>query len=112
LGAPRVTVPRPSNSDIEGGLLDRLDPASQLERLSRYLWRQRRLAELRGQWMYFYTSVPGGSGLAGVNVNDGETDRTVRLPDPDARFISDEVLDLLYTAKGERLYALRLDARD
>jgi hypothetical protein len=62
--------------------------------------------------MYFYTSVPGGNGLAGVNVNTGETDRAVRLSDPDARFISDEILDLLYTAKGERLVAYPLNTRD
>jgi outer membrane protein assembly factor BamB len=111
LSAPRVSVSRPSGSDIEGSLLDRLDPASQLERLSRYLWRQKRLASLRGQWMYFYTNVAGGSGLAGVNVNTGETDRAVRLSDPDARFISDEILELLYTAKGEHLLAYDLNAR-
>jgi outer membrane protein assembly factor BamB len=105
-------VPRPSGSDVEESLLDRLDPASQLERLSRYLWRRERLAALRGQWMYFYTSLRGGNGLAGVNVNTGETARQLRLSDPDARFISDEILDLLYTAKGERLYAYTLDARD
>jgi outer membrane protein assembly factor BamB len=105
-------VPRPSESDVEGSLLDRLDPATQLDRLSRYLWRQKRLAALRGQWMYFYTSVRGGSGLAGVNINTGETARAIRLSDPDARFISDEILDLLYTARGERLSAYPLDARD
>ena len=54
----------------------------------------------------------GLGGLAGVNVNTGETARSIRLGDPDARFISDEILDLLYTAKGQRLYAYALDARD
>lgn len=110
LSAPRL--PRPSGADVEESLLDRLDPASQLERLSRYLWRRQRLAALRGQWMYFYTDVRGGSGLAGVNVNTGETTRAVRLTEPDARFISDEVFSLLYTAKGERLYAYPLNTRD
>ncbi|MFL6229993.1 MAG: PQQ-binding-like beta-propeller repeat protein [Pyrinomonadaceae bacterium] len=106
--------PLPSREGVEESLLDRLDPANQLERLSRYLWRQQRLAALRGQWMYFYTDLKraGGSGLAGVNVNTGETARELRLSDPDARFISDEVFDLLYTAKGERLQAYPLDARD
>jgi outer membrane protein assembly factor BamB len=113
LNAPQLPrVPRPSGADVEDSLLDRLDPASQLERLSRYLWRRQRLAALRGQWMYFYTDMRGGSGLAGVNVNTGETARAVRLNDPDARFISDEVFDLLYTAKGERLYAYPLNTRD
>lgn len=105
-------LPRPSGSDVEESLLDRLDPATQLDRLSRYLWRRQRLAALRGQWMYFYTSLRGGSGLAGVNINTGETARAIRLSDPDARFISDEILDLLYTARGERLSAYPLDARD
>jgi outer membrane protein assembly factor BamB len=110
-------LPRPSLGSREGveeSLLDRLDPANQLERLSRYLWRQQRLAALRGQWMYFYTDLKGlgGNGLAGVNVNTGETARQVRLSDPDARFVSDEIFDLLYTAKGERLYAYPLNARD
>jgi hypothetical protein len=62
--------------------------------------------------MYFYTGLRGGNGLAGVNVNTGETARAIRLGDPDARFISDEILDLLYTAKGQRLYAYTLDSRD
>lgn len=112
LSAPRISVPRPSRDDVEGSLLDRLDPASQLSRLSRYLWRRQRLSALRGQWMYFYTSVAGGSGLAGVNINNGETGREVRLSDPDARFISDEILSLLYTAKGERLIAYNLNTRE
>jgi outer membrane protein assembly factor BamB len=110
LGTPRL--PRPSREGVEESLLDRVDPANQLERLSRFLWRRERLAALRGQWMYFYTDLRGGNGLAGVNLNTGETARAVRLSDPDARFISDEVFDLLYTAKGERLQAYALDARD
>ncbi|HVF44999.1 MAG TPA: PQQ-binding-like beta-propeller repeat protein [Pyrinomonadaceae bacterium] len=110
LGAARL--PRPSREGLEESLLDRIDPANQLERLSRFLWRRQRLAALRGQWMYFYTDLRGGNGLAGVNLNTGETARAVRLSDPDARFISDEVFDLLYTAKGERLQAYALNARD
>ncbi|MCA1642708.1 MAG: PQQ-like beta-propeller repeat protein [Acidobacteria bacterium] len=111
LGASRL--PRPSRDSVEESLLDRIDPANQLERLSRFLWRRQRLAALRGQWMYFYTDLRGeGNGLAGVNLNTGETARAVRLSDPDARFISDEVSDLLYTAKGERLQAYALNARD
>ncbi|HEV2859919.1 MAG TPA: PQQ-binding-like beta-propeller repeat protein [Pyrinomonadaceae bacterium] len=116
--APRsLSVPRPDISvdvDVEERLLDRLDPSRQLERLSRFLWRRRRLAALRGQWMYFYTDLRGaGRGLAGVNVNTGGTDRRIRLSDPDAHFISDEVTGLLYSAKGERLnaYALGGDGR-
>ncbi|HEV3471499.1 MAG TPA: hypothetical protein VG148_19385, partial [Pyrinomonadaceae bacterium] len=108
---PDPDVPRPSlNVDVEERLLDRLDPATQLERLSRFLWRRRRLAALRGQWMYFYTDLRGaGHGLAGVNLNSGETGRAVRLGDPDERFISDESTGLLYVSKDERLFAHPLE---
>lgn len=110
--ARNIGVPRPS-VDVEERLLDRLDPASQLERLSRFLWRRRRLAALRGQWMYFYTDLRGaGHGLAGVNLNSGETGRAVPLGDPDERFISDETTSLLYVSKGERLLAHPLDSRE
>ncbi|MDQ3804227.1 MAG: hypothetical protein M3416_10400, partial [Acidobacteriota bacterium] len=115
ISVPRnIEVPRPSvNVDVEERLLDRLDPASQLERLSRFLWRRRRLAALRGQWMYFYTDLRGaGRGLAGVNLNSGETGRAVRLGDPDERFISDESTGLLYVSKDERLFAHSLDGRE
>jgi hypothetical protein len=51
--------------------------------------------------MYFYT----GHGLVGVNVNNGRTDREVRLPDLDERFITDEVLGSMFTASGEKLFS-------
>jgi hypothetical protein len=76
----------------------------QLDRLSRFLWHRERLATVRGQWMYFYTSLDsGGNGLAGVNVNNGRTDREVRFSDLDERFITDEVLGSMITASGEKL---------
>jgi len=76
----------------------------QLDRLSRFLWHRERLATVRGQWMYFYTSLDsGGNGLAGVNVNNGRTDREVRFSDLDERFIIDEVLGSMITASGEKL---------
>jgi outer membrane protein assembly factor BamB len=105
------SVPPPSRDDIEERLLDRLDPARQFERLSRFLWRRRRLAALRGEWMYYYTDLRGGRGLAGVNVNTGETERAVRLSDPDERFIADEAAALLYTSKDNRLLAYSLSGR-
>ena len=108
-GAPRL--PRPS-IDVEERLFDRLDPARQLEKLSRFLWRRRRLATLRGNWMYFYTELPKGNGLRGVNVNTGVAERGVRLNDPDERFISDEAANLLYTAQDNRLLAYDLTASD
>jgi outer membrane protein assembly factor BamB len=110
---PRVGVsdlPRPSVRDVDERLLERLDPASQLARLSRFLWRRERLAALRGQWMYYYTNLKtgGGSGLAGVNLNNGRTERELRLEHPDPRFTTAEETGLLYTSQGNRLHALTL----
>ena len=82
----------------------------QLDRLSRYLWHRERLATVRGQWMYFYTNLDrGGHGLVGVNVNNGRTDREIRLSDLDERFITDEVLGAMFTASGEKLISRRLN---
>ena len=87
------------------GILDRVDPSSQLDRLSRFLWHRDRLASLRGQWMYFYTDLKtrAGNGLAGVNINNGRTEREVRLSDLDERFIADEALGVMFTASGSRI---------
>jgi len=112
-GLPRPSIdvlPRPS-IDVEDRLLDRLDPAHQLERLSGYLWRRRRLATLRGRWMYFYTELNRGNGLAGVDINSGATERSIRLGALDERFISDEAADLLYTSQDNRLLAYALNER-
>ena len=85
---------------------DRIDPSRQLDRLSRFLWHRERLATLQGQWMYFYTNLDrGGSGLAGVNINNGRTDREVRLSDLDERFVTDEVLGAMFTASGNRIFS-------
>ncbi len=105
----RLVERRPSN--VEDRLLDRLDPANQLERLARFLWHQERLAALRGDWMYFYTDLKGvdGKGLAGVNIHTGANDRQVRLSDLDERFVTDEVSGMLYSADNNRLigYSVR-----
>lgn len=98
--------------DVQERLLDRLDPARQLERLSRFLWRRRRLAALRGQWMYFYTELQRGRGLLGINVNTGAAERSINLGDPDERFVSDEAANLLYVAQDNRLLAYQLNGRD
>ncbi len=110
---PRASVsslPRPGMPDVDERLLDRLDPANQLARLSRFLWRRERLAALRGQWMYYYTDLKrtSGNGLAGVNLNNGRTERELRLERPDARFTTDEEAGLLYTSQGNRLNAYAL----
>ena len=68
-----------------------------------FLWHRERLATLRGQWMYFYTSLGRGNGLAGVNLNTGQTDREVRLSELDERFVTDELLGGLFTASGNKL---------
>jgi hypothetical protein len=104
--SPADIVRRRTN-DVDERLLDRIDPAHQLERLSRFLWHRDRLAALRGNWMYFYTDLQGrgGNGLAGVNIHTGETDREIRLPDLDERFISDEPLGLMFVSTGNRLMA-------
>jgi len=100
-------VARNQTSDIDERLLDKLDPAHQLDRLSRFLWHRDRLAALRGQWMYFYTDLKGrdGNGLAGVNINNGQTDREIRLRDLDERFITDEPLGLMFVSSGNRMLA-------
>jgi len=93
------------STNIEDRLLDRLDPAHQLERLARFLWHRERLAALRGDWMYFYTDLKGveGNGLAGVNIHTGATDREIRIKDLDERFVTDEVVGMLFSASGNRL---------
>jgi hypothetical protein len=100
-----MTQPRTPNVNVQDRLLDRLDPARQLERLSRFLWHRERLAALRGDWMYFYTDLKGagGHGLAGVNIHTGASDRAVRLSDLDERFVTDEVAGMLFSANGNRL---------
>ena len=108
---PRVSIPRPSidSQDVSERLLDRIDPANQLDKLARFFWRRERLAELRGARMYFYTDLKGlGNGLAGVNIHTGRTDVRLRLSDPDERFITDETTRLLYVSKGDRLLAYRM----
>ena len=102
-----VDIARDRSGDIEERLLDRLDPAHQLDRLARFLWHRERLAALRGQWMYFYTDLKGrdGNGLAGVNINTGQTDRKIRLRDLDERFITDEPLGLMFVSSGNRMLA-------
>jgi outer membrane protein assembly factor BamB len=105
----RASVSPGFSIDVEERLLDRLDPARQLEKLSRFLWRRRRLATLRGQWMYFYTETRRGNGLVGVSINTGLPERTIAISAPDERFISDEEANLLFVSQGNRLLAYPLD---
>ncbi|HEV7473371.1 MAG TPA: PQQ-binding-like beta-propeller repeat protein [Pyrinomonadaceae bacterium] len=116
-GSPTAPTPgdfvRRRTNDVDERLLDRIDPAHQLERLSRFLWHRDRLAALRGNWMYFYTDLEGreGNGLAGVNIHTGTTEREIRLRDLDERFIVDEALGLMFVSTGNRLVAYSVAAR-
>lgn len=104
-------IPRPnlpSRADVQESLLDRLDPAAQLDKLSNYFFRRQRLAALRGNYMYFYTDLPkpfDRKGLVGVNVNTGEDARFILISDPDVRYTTDESTNLLYTANENKLQA-------
>ncbi|HEX8194873.1 MAG TPA: PQQ-binding-like beta-propeller repeat protein [Pyrinomonadaceae bacterium] len=109
---PTITLSAPSREEVQERLLERLDPANLANRLADYLSRRKRLAELRGNFMYFYTELPeGGKGLVGVNITNGNPQRQIRLNEPDARFITDEVAGLLYSANGNRLTAYDLLTR-
>ena len=56
--------------------------------------------------MYFYTDLDRrGNGLAGVNINNGRTEREVRLSDLDERFVTDEVLGFMVTASGNKIFS-------
>lgn len=115
----RPNMPSPSDLvrrrtvDVDERLLDRIDPARQLERLSRFLWHRDRLAALRGNYMYFYTDLKDvdGNGLAGVNIHTGQTQRKIRLRELDERFITDEPLGLMFTSAGNRLLAHSVTGR-
>lgn len=101
----RVT---PSREDVQERLFDRLDPTRQLDKLSNYLLKRKRLAELRGNYMYFYTDLPkpfDKKGLVGVNVHNGQDSRFILVSEPDSRFTTDEVNGLLYTTDGNRIQA-------
>ena len=112
LPSPADLVRRRTN-DVDERLLDRLDPAHQLEKLSRFLWHRDRLAALRGNWMYFYTDLKtrDGNGLAGVNIHTGQTGREIRLRELDERFITDEALGLMFVSNGNRLLAYPVSGR-
>lgn len=101
----------PSRGDVQESIFDRLDPTRQMERLSDYLLRRKRLAELRGNYMYFYTDLPkpfGRKGLVGVNIHNGQDSRFILDSDPDPQFVTDETVNLLYSADGNRLQAFEI----
>ncbi len=101
----------PSRAEVKDSILDRLDPARYADRLSDYLLRRKRLSELRGNYMYFYTDLPkpyDRKGLVGVNVHNGQDRRFILVSDPDIQFVTDETVNLLYSADGNTLKAFAI----
>lgn len=101
----------PSKGEIQESVFDRIDPVRQVERLSDYFFRRKQMAELRGNFMYFYTDLKkpfDRKGLVGVNVNNGTDGRFILVGDPDARFTTDETSGLLYSADGGTLRAFEI----
>ena len=99
---------KPSREDVQESIFDKLDPARQAEKLSSLLFRRKRLAELRGEHMYFYTEIEklfDRKGLVGVNFNTGRDTRFILDSDPDPDFLVDENERLLYSSDGSRIQA-------
>ena len=105
---------KPSRAEIQESIFDKLDPAHQAEKLSSMLLKRRRVAELRGQHMYFYTELDkpfDRNGLVGVDVNTGRDSRFILNSDPDPDFLVDENERLLYSSDGSRLQAFDILVR-
>jgi hypothetical protein len=99
---------------VQESVLGRLDPARYADRLSDYLLRRKRVAELRGSHMYFYTDLPkpfDRKGLVGVDLNTGRDARFILASDPDPQFVTDEAAGLLYSAAGDKLRAFNILSR-
>ena len=110
-GIARVT---PTSSEIRESVYDRLDPTKQMERLSDYLLRRRRVSELRSNYMYFFTDLDkpfDRKGLVGVNIHTGQDARFVLDSDPDNQFVTDELLNLFYSSDGNKLQAFEIIRR-
>jgi outer membrane protein assembly factor BamB len=98
----------PSRGDVQESIFDRLDPVRRLEKFSSLLLRRKRLAELRPNYMYFYTDLDkpfDKKGLVGVNVHTGRDARYILASDPDPSFVTDETAGVLYSANGNKLQA-------
>jgi outer membrane protein assembly factor BamB len=109
-----VSRATPSRADVRESVLDRLDPTRYADRLSEYLLRRKRLAELRGNHMYFYTDLErpfDRKGLVGVNIHTGNDARIVLASDPDAQFVTDETVNLFYSSDGSKLQAFDILAK-
>ena len=101
----------PSRGDVQESIFDRVDPVRQVERFSDYLLRRKRLAELRPNYMYYYTDLArpyNKKGLVGVNVHTGEDARYALVSDPDQMFVTDESSVTLFSAAGSKLQAFSI----
>ncbi|HNQ15853.1 MAG TPA: PQQ-binding-like beta-propeller repeat protein, partial [Pyrinomonadaceae bacterium] len=81
----------PSRADVQESFIDRFDPVRRIEKLSDLLLRRKRLADLRGNYMYYYTDLPAPfsrRGLVGVNVHTGRDERFILVGDPDPKFLT------------------------
>lgn len=110
----RIGRATPSRSEVQESIFDRLDPARQMERFGNFLLRRKRLAELRSNYMYFYTDLDkpfDKKGLVGVNLHTGGDARYILASDPDPSFVTDETANLLYSANGGTLQAFDILAR-
>ena len=110
-GLGRIT---PSGGDVKESIYDRLDPTRQMDRLSDYLLRRKRVSELRSNYMYFFTDLAkpfDRKGLVGVNVHTGVDARFILDSDPDSQFFIDETSNLLYSSDGNRLQAFDVLSR-
>jgi hypothetical protein len=110
-GLGRVT---PSGGDVKESIYDRLDPTRQMDRLSDYLLRRKRVSELRSNYMYFFADLAkpfDRKGLVGVNVHTGQDARFILDSDPDTQFVTDETMNLLYSSDGSKLQAFEILTR-
>ena len=101
----------PSRSDVQESIFERVDPIRQIERFSSFLLRRKRLAELRPNYMYYYTDLGspfGKKGLVGVNVHTGQDARFAIVSDPDSMFVTDESSGTLYSIDGSKLQSFEI----
>lgn len=104
----------PSRADVQESFIDRFDPVRRIEKLSDLLLRRKRLADLRGNYMYYYTDLPAPfsrKGLVGVNIHTGRDERFILVGDPDPQFLTDETVGYLFSADGNRLSGFEIMQR-
>lgn len=109
-----AAIDRVTPAEVQESIFDRLDPARQMERFGDYLLRRKRLAEMRSNYMYFYTDLDkpfDKKGLVGVSVHTGKDARYILASDPDPSFVTDETANLLYSANGSKLHAFDILSR-